>query len=116
MDIDILNGENYTMHKTVLKLVIYYGSHFPSNISIDFGLVTKLKENCVLLVYNTHHRQADAGLHTSFKFTSGISERPQVSMSSSIRQVNYHRETCGDSVLALGLTASAGCHSCHLFQ
>lgn len=57
MNIDVFNGENYMMHKTVLKLVIYYGSHISSNISIDFGLVTELKEKCVLLVYNTHHRQ-----------------------------------------------------------
>lgn len=115
MNIDVFNGENYMMHKIVLKLVIYYGSHISSNISIDFGLVTELKEKCVLLVYNTP-QAADAGLHTSCKFTSGISEHPQVSKSSSIRQVNYHKETCGNSLLPLGITASAGCRSCHLFQ
>lgn len=101
----------------MLKLIIYHSSYFPPNISIDFGLLTELYENCVLLVYNTHHRQTHAGLHTSCRVTSGISESPQmVSKSSPTGWINNHTETLGNPLLAPGITVTAGHCSCHLFQ
>lgn len=49
------------IHKTQrLSLQSTRRSHLPPNVSIDFGLVTVLYENSVLLACNTHLRQAHA--------------------------------------------------------
>lgn len=99
----------------MFKLIIYPQQLFPPNVSSDFGLVTKLYEMYVLLAFNTHHRQARVGLHTSCKVTSGISESLQmVPKSSQTGSINYHKETPGDPPFALGTTASAGHCSYHL--